>query len=355
LRRFFANFPLLSNSVLTLITLAVLVPVLEISIRLAVPSIQNQEVQKVQSLLRPDPIVGYLWQPNLSEPAGTFKWADQVPQDLTTDGNGFFNDAKAISMAASGRRVDLLGLGDSFLHDAAKTFFSFFEQESLFYYSLAMHRHSPPQYNLILRDHAARYKPSWIIYGIYENDFDETEDFENWQRSGLDWFAFHSGTWAGRPLGGNLITRRLQAWLPELSRLFLRPLGMFGVNSMPKAVNAAKVAGYVSEARALAKSAGSRFLVVLIPSKETAVLGTPQVGPTYDQLVNHLKGEPNLMLVDLRKWFADCCDEQSRASLYYKIDGHWNQAGMREGARAILRVLRESGSPETPSHAVSQR
>jgi hypothetical protein len=337
---------LLANCTLTVVTLGVLALLLEICLRLLYPSVQNIEVQKVQSFLRLDPTVGYLWQPNLSEPAGTFKWADQVPQSLTTDADGFFNDADAIAMAASGQQVDVIGLGDSFMHDAAKTLFAVFKQESIFYYSLAMHRHSPPQYNLILRDRAARYKPRVIIYGVYENDFDETEDFENWRQSELDWFAFHSGTWAGRPVSGNLMTRQVQAWFPALSRQVLRPLGI-GLNSMPKAASADKVARYVSEATSLAGSVPARFLVVLIPSKETAVQGLPQTGATYDQLVQRLGGNADLLLLDLREWFAACCSEEDRASLYYKIDGHWNERGIREGARAILRVLRDVNARET--------
>jgi hypothetical protein len=144
---------------------------------LAHQSTHAQEVGRVQSLLRTHPTLGYLWESNLSLPAGT-PWMDQVPRALTTDAMGFFNHPTAISRRAADEHVNIVGLGDSFVHDAANTFYQFFDRHSLFYYSLAMHRHSPPQYNIILRDYAVPLRSDWIIYGLYENDFDEAEDFE---------------------------------------------------------------------------------------------------------------------------------------------------------------------------------
>ena len=59
---------------------------------LASRSTHEREVDKVQSLLRAHPTLGYLWKSNLSLPVGTETWADQVPQALTTDATGFFNN-----------------------------------------------------------------------------------------------------------------------------------------------------------------------------------------------------------------------------------------------------------------------
>lgn len=315
------------------------VAVAEYSLRfLASRSTHAQEVGKIQSLLRAHPALGYLWDRNLSLPVGTLTWADQVPRALTTDAFGFFNHPTAISRLAAGERVNLIGLGDSFVHDAANTFYEFFERRSLFYYSLAMHRHSPPQYNIILRDYAAQRRPDWIIYGLYENDFDEAEDFEAWNESGLDWFAFHSGNWAGRPVGSGAVARLTQRYTPELRRLFLRAAGRFGFFRAPMAESAERVATHIVSALNFAKLMKSNFLLVLIPSKQAVIGGVSPRAPLYADLLDRLRPRTDLRILDLAPRFRTCCGDP--ASLYYQIDGHWNEAGMTEGAKAIIEIVR---------------
>ena len=165
-------------------------------------------------------------------------------------------------------QVNIIGLGDSFVHDAANTFYEYFDRHSLFYYSLAMHRHSPPQYNIILRDYAAPLRPDWIIYGLYENDFDEAEDFDAWRESGVDWFAFHSGTWAGWPTGGGAFDRLTQQYIPELRWRFLRAAYRYGFLRVPMAQSGERMATQVVSALDLANQMESNFLLVLIPSKK---------------------------------------------------------------------------------------
>ena len=71
-----------------------------------------------------------------------------------------------------------------------------------------MHRQGPPQYNRILESYAVALKPDMVIYGLYENDFFETLDFEAWLNSGEDWFTYHSGYWCG-PASDIPVTVRL--------------------------------------------------------------------------------------------------------------------------------------------------
>jgi hypothetical protein len=306
-------------------------------------STYEQQVGKVQSLLRTHPTLGYLWESNLSLPGGT-PWMDQVPRALTTDAMGFFNHPTAISRLAADEHVNIVGLGDSFVHDAANTFYQFFDRHSLFYYSLAMHRHSPPQYNIILRDYAVPLRPDWIIYGLYENDFDEAEDFEAWRESGVDWFAFHSGTWAGWPTGGGAFDRLTQRYIPELRRRFLRACDRYGFLRAPMAQSGERVATKVVSALDIANQMKSNFLLVLIPSKKTVIGGVSPQAPLYADLLNRVRPRTDLRILDLAPRFRTCCGDP--VSLYYKIDGHWNEAGMTEGAKAILEII---GAPSSPT------
>lgn len=300
-------------------------------------STQAQEVSKIQPLLRAHSTLGYLWESNLSLPVGTLKWADQVPRALTTDAIGFFNDPTAISRLASDEHVNIIGLGDSFVHDAANTFYQFFDRQSLFYYSLAMHRHSPPQYNIILRDYALPRRPDWIIYGLYENDFDEAEDFEAWRESGVDWFAYHSGSWAGRPIGRGAVARLTQRYIPELRRRLLKAADRFGFGDAPMAQSGERIATLVVSALDAANQMESNFLLVLIPSKKAVIGGESPKAPLYTDLLNRVRPRTDLRILDLAPRFRTCCGDP--ASLYYKIDGHWNEAGMTEGAKAILEIV----------------
>jgi hypothetical protein len=304
----------------------------------------EQQVGKVQSLLRTHPTLGYLWESNISLPGGT-PWMDQVPRALTTDAMGFFNHPSAISRLAADEHVNIVGLGDSFVHDAANTFYQFFDRHSLFYYSLAMHRHSPPQYNIILRDYALPLRPDWIIYGLYENDFDEAEDFEAWRESGVDWFTFHSGTWAGWPTGGGAFDRLTQRYIPEVRRRFLRACDRYGFLRAPVAQSGERVAKKVVSALDIANQMKSNFLLVLIPSKKTMMRGATPQAQLYTDLLNQVRQRADLHILDLAPRFRTCCGDP--ASLYYKIDGHWNEAGMTEGAKAILEIVGAPLSPPT--------
>ena len=150
----------------------------------------QKKMLAVQRLLELEPDCGYLWRPNLDVvfPA-ELRWIDTTvegirPWPLVTDSFGFRNHKTAI--ARQNESLDIIGLGDSFMHDAAETFYGFFSRNGYHYYSYAMHRHCPPQYNMILQKYALARKPTLALYGVFTNDFAESEDFENWRSSGMD-------------------------------------------------------------------------------------------------------------------------------------------------------------------------
>jgi hypothetical protein len=96
----------------------------------------------------------------------------------------------------------------------------------------------------------------------------------------------------------------------------------------------------------LANQMESNFLLVLIPSKKAVIRGVSLQAPLYADLLNRLQPRTDLRILDLAPRFRTCCGDP--ASLYYKIDGHWNEAGMIEGAKAILEIV---GAPLSPSTA----
>ena len=170
--------------------------------------VPSKEIQKTQSLLKLHPRIGYLWKKTIGYDSGTIlKWRDQAPTVLSTDSIGFKNPPEAIQAREEGKQIDIIGLGDSFIHDASGVFYLHFRANNMFYYNMAMHRQSPPQYNIILDDYVKIENPDFVIYGLHETDFKEARDFENWKRSGIDWFTYHSGTWCGPPLNNNRIKR----------------------------------------------------------------------------------------------------------------------------------------------------
>ncbi|MBN2307474.1 MAG: hypothetical protein JXR94_00800, partial [Candidatus Hydrogenedentes bacterium] len=173
------------------------------------------EVQAVQAYLELDPDLGFTWRPNVrADEQVVFEVADVEFEPLTTDEHGFNNAPGALAERRAGRsRFDMVGVGDSFMEHACRGFHDAFEAAGLAYYSLAMHRHSPPQYNVALREYALGLEPAWVVYGLFENDFAEAHDYEDWRGTGLDWFAYHSGTWCGPPVGTNRVGRAARRYL----------------------------------------------------------------------------------------------------------------------------------------------
>ena len=309
------------------------------------PFVPGSRLLKVQSYLQLHPTLGFLWKRDIAYDDGVLlPWRDQVVVPLSTDSAGFRNHPGAIAALEGDRRVDVIGLGDSFLHDCAYIFHDLFEQRGLFYYNLAMHRHSPPQYNLILEQYAAALRPRWVVYAVFENDSREAVDFERWKASGLDWFSYHSGIWAGPPVDASRLGRLLRRSFRG-GYGFYRSLTRESRQRRERAELSqqipANLRSYVLEASEIARSRGIRLLLVLVPSKTTAIQGRSDESPLYDQLLRDLR-EAAIPTLDLRQSFAE--SDRDPASLYYRLDAHWNPDGMRAAAEAILGALAEAGA-----------
>ncbi|MEK7794950.1 MAG: hypothetical protein AAB353_10485, partial [Candidatus Hydrogenedentota bacterium] len=179
------------------------------------------EVAAIQKWLVLDEEVGFKWRPNVTAAEGiVLGYEDSVHVPLTTDAWGFIEAEGSIADREAGNAVDVVGIGDSFIEHAADTFHDFFAAQGLTYYNLAIHRQAPPQYTIALEKYALPLTPKWIVYGIFENDFAETEDFHTWRESGLDWFTFHSGTWCGPSLPASAMERWFETHAQGYAGLF---------------------------------------------------------------------------------------------------------------------------------------
>ncbi len=333
----------LANSLLFLGTCALILLLTEplLRLRYAEPRrAATPEILAIQAHLQLHPSIGFTWNTDVApEQNIVLRVSDAEFPPLSTDEFGFINHPDAIAGRAAGEAIDIIGLGDSFIEHASHNFYEFFDAHGLTYYGMALHRQAPPQYTLNLERWALPMDPAWIVYGLFENDFIETDDFIAWKDSGLDWFTFHSGTWCGSSRGTTPLARFKDEHLKGYVGLFgvlrsrLRGERMSVAGPSPGQIQ--RVLHEVQKAQRLATQHDTQFLLLLIPSRVTAVNGATPEARAYDTIVENLDSA-GLRLVDLRQTFSEHRDP---ASLYYDVDGHWNSAGMEVAAREILEAI----------------
>ena len=155
--------------------------------------VPGPDIERIQAELVEVPDIGFLWRAGVRpEDRVIIGWSDAGEEPLSADRDGFRNGPPAVARLASGEPVQVVGLGDSFMHGAAVLLHDAFAAAGHSYHSRAMHRHCPPQYNLILKRYALPLAPAVVLYGISENDYTDIDDFERWQRSGSPYLASSS-------------------------------------------------------------------------------------------------------------------------------------------------------------------
>jgi hypothetical protein len=102
-----------------------------------------------------------------------------------------------------------------------------------------------------------------------------------------------------------------------------------------------RVAAEIVSGHDIAIQNGIRFLLLLVPSKQTALHGASREAEAFDALKPVLTDQ-GIAILDLREPFNEVEDP---ASLYYNLDGHWDKGGMRVAVDAILRALRGTSGP----------
>ncbi len=323
-------------SVATLVAMAAAEPVLRMRYVEPVPA-TPPAVLEVQPWLRLDPDVGYTWKPDVSADQHVlFHNADIEPVPLSTDEFGVINAPDAVRRRQSGEAVRVLGLGDSFMEMAAHGFYDAIGPGGGLYYSLAIHRHAPPHYARMFETYGVSLNPEVVVVGLFENDFAETKDFDDWQRSGLDWFTYHSGTWCGRTVPVTAFGRFTRTYFPGyqgLARVIrARVRGDRMSVSGPTEAQVRRVTDELARMADAAERGSIDMWLLLIPSKPTARGETTAEARAYDRVADALR--PRLAgIVDLRPVFQAHPDP---SSLYYREDGHWNGAGVALAARELL-------------------
>jgi len=299
-----------------------------------------ETVLQIQNQLVTHPDYGFAWRPNVSKDEGiVFDVADVEYEPLSTDANGFINHPDALRNST----VDILGLGDSFVEHAAHTWFELAKDRRLKYYSMALHRTAPPQYAQILKAHIGGGKPKWIVIGLFENDFVETSDFQQWQESELDWFEYHSGTWCGPPVDESFSTSLrdglFQGWSAAFKNVRANIRGGRTTITGPSDEEIESVTNALRDIRTFAKEIDSRPLIVFIPSKPTATQAFTNEAEAYDAVIGALRKNGPLEFLDLGPAFRA---HSNPKSLYYEIDGHWNATGMTFAGQLILDYMRRA-------------
>jgi len=171
-----------------------------------------------------------------------------------------------------------------------------------------------PQYNIILSRYALPLRPRMVIYGVFENDFYELQDYQSWRKSGLDWFTYHSGYWCGPPAGESSLLRP-KGYL-ALYRAILP--ASFAERRAQGIIDAAlkDVCADLLEAGRMCDAAGARLLVLLIPGKETLFRGLKRPGACFDQ-IKGLLTDRKMDVMDLRPIIL--AHPQPRL-LYYRVE-----------------------------------
>ena len=318
-------------------------------IRYAEPIRQaSSEVLAIQQYLQLDPDIGFVWKTDIREEENIiFDVRDIDLPPLSTDVNGFINPPGSIQALERGDPVDIIGLGDSFMEHGAHGFHTLFQNAGFLYYSLAIQRQSPPQFLNVLKKYAAPLHPKWIVLGLFENDFPETEDYDRWRESGMDWFAYHSGTWCGPPVPTDPLKSFYLDYFPGVDGLLRVLLGRLRIESIsfsgPTEKQIERVVDLLAEIRQRTEAQGARFLLVLIPGRDTAIHGNSPASRAYDRIIEYF---PPTSILDLRPVFASVPDP---ATLYYREDAHWNAYGIEKAGNAIVEMIRGVLSVDTPN------
>ena len=128
---------ILFSSVLLIGSLLISIVLSEIILRYyfkAHPAYETEAVRIKMSYTKLRPDTGFLWKENLNVSANANpEWRDQEKYPLITDEFGFLNPPDAISMRRDRRPIDIIGLGDSFIHESAFLFSDLFRRKGLFF------------------------------------------------------------------------------------------------------------------------------------------------------------------------------------------------------------------------------
>ncbi|NLG19128.1 MAG: hypothetical protein GX556_17530 [Fibrobacter sp.] len=300
------------------------------------------EIAFIQEHLKPHPSMGFLWKENIdTSDEVVIQWGDVPSGALSTDRFGFANVPEAIELSKTGRKVDIVGVGASFLAGAQGLFHEYFWIKDYFYYNMAQSRFTIPQFNAALLETALQLKPDWVVYELNEVSFVMIDDYENWKKSGINWFTYHCGSWCGPALKTGFphdqlrrFARPLHGVYTSLNRKLFRP--SLDLKPAQKKKLVEKTINYIKEAHAAASEAGAGFILLCIPDKGRMINGPSPKYYLFEEVIPALKGT-GINIIDLREPFSKADDPRQ---LYFQIDNHWNRQGIYIAAKEVLSVIR---------------
>ena len=221
--------------------------------------------------------------------------------------------------------VDVVGVGDSYLEVAHRTFFDEFARHGIKYRSLGLFGYGPANYNVLMEEFGPKLKPKAYVYSTYlANDPGDARRFETWRASGKGWYEFNGGyvfpiERQGLMWGWRLFLGRAKAFTRNLvSRL--DPDSYGSLRGLVKQDDASTVFEYIKHAKEIADRQQAALVVVIVPRwKESK----PWIDPVASKLVTLCAGS-GITCLDLDPSFGDA---DSRARLFAP-DKHWNDEGM---------------------------
>lgn len=308
-----------------------------------------------------DPDIGYLYKANDTGriSRGDFSFV------YHTDEHGFRNPNSPPNS------VDVVIVGDSMAFGYGVEYEATWvarlkaRNPEMSFQNLGMIGAAPQQYLRILKRFGMPLSPGQVLFVVFPgNDIDDAGRFQNWLDSGrsepfLEWRAQFRGNedWIRRILDKSFVAVFMRSALKTVTsdmtnttltlndgnRLQLAPTVYQRQALAAETRNAdfGIVIETVEEAKELVESAGSDFLVVLMPTKEEVYLPTlGQTAPIMTSAFRSALEEKAVDVLDLTPQLVEAA--QSGNALFFEVDGHPNGVGYNSIADAIDSFLLKS-------------
>lgn len=316
-------------------------------------------------LVAADPDLGFRYLPNRT---GHFSRGD-FAFTFSTDEHGFRNPSPWPEQAEIVVVGDSMAFGYGVGDTATWTHRVNEALPALRLVNLGMIGTGPQQYLAVLRRHGLGLAPKLVLFMVFPgNDLSDIESFEAWQESGteLDYRRWRMGATANseapsvvdlirdnsylvavlRDVRRNLVTpyKGKTIALENGSRLRLAPTAYAYAARIANAENPTfeRALELITTAREVTLASGSRFVVLLVPTKEEVYLKLDNQAypPLVDAFAAALdaRGVPH---IDLTTAFlaADAAYEP----LFFEVDGHPNERGYEVIAETVVALIEELG------------